>query len=659
MILKRKLVLTFLLIALIPTLTVGFIAAYSASTTIESEVFAKLIAVRDTKKTQIKNYFTERQGDIEILSRTVKKSLDFSSATALIESAHNNHAFFEQFINVYGYYDFFLIDHAGDVFYSVTKEPDYQTNSLTGPYRDSGLSTLFKQVSNSNTFGMSDFSRYAPSNNDPAAFIALPLTNSDGVSVVVALQLSIEKINQLMQQRSGMGNTGESYLIGSDLLMRSDSFLDPAGHSVTASFSGNVANNGVDTQASNLAINCKESHQVIIDYNNNPVLSAFTPIDIHGIRWAVISEIDVAEAFAPIKTLYWTILIIVVIAVIAIVSVALVISASILKPLGGEPSEMQLISETIASGDLTIAFDDQRNIEGAYGAMQKMAKQLRNVMGEIIHDSHSLASVAEQTSASSLQSTASLQEQQASIEQIATAVEQMSISINEVSQTAVQVASSSQTMQSSSDKAHHALNQTITDLDSLDQEITQASEVIKELEKDSYEIGTVLEVIRGIADQTNLLALNAAIEAARAGEQGRGFAVVADEVRTLASKTQESTKSIEQMITKLQDVSNKAVKVMTFSRDVCQKTVSNAHETVGVLTEMNSEVNNMTQLTEMIATAVEEQSRVSVEISQSVTVISDVAHENSASAEQVSSASHEISHIASTLSQLTSRFKVT
>ena len=99
--------------------------------------------------------------------------------------------------------------------------------------------------------------------------------------------------------------------------------------------------------------------------------------------------------------------------------------------------------------------------------------------------------------------------------------------------------------------------------------------------------------------------------------------------------------------------------LVTFSRDVCQKTVSNAHETVGVLTEMNSEVNNMTQLTEMIATAVEEQSRVSVEISQSVTVISDVAHENSASAEQVSSASHEISHIASTLSQLTSRFKVT
>ena len=233
--LKNKLLMTFLLIALIPTLTVGFIASYSASSTIETEVFAKLIAVRDTKKTQIESYFAEREGDIEILSSTLQKTLDFSSSDSLISTAHDNHAYFEEFIKIYGYYDFFLIDSSGEVFYSVTKESDYQTNALTGRYSNSGLSTLFKQVTKNNTFGISDFSRYAPSNNEPAAFIALPLTNSEGVSVVVALQLSIDKINELMQQREGMGETGESYLVGSDLLMRSDSFLDPKGHSVAAS----------------------------------------------------------------------------------------------------------------------------------------------------------------------------------------------------------------------------------------------------------------------------------------------------------------------------------------------------------------------------------------------------------------------------------------
>ena len=656
--LKNKLLMTFLLIALIPTLTVGFIASYSASSTIETEVFAKLIAVRDTKKTQIESYFAEREGDIEILSSTLQKTLDFSSSDSLTRSADDNHAYFEQFIKVYGYYDFFLIDSSGEIFYTVTKEADYQTNALTGRYSNSGLSTLFKQVTKNNTFGMSDFSRYAPSNNDPAAFIALPLTNSEGVSVVVALQLSIDKINELMQQRAGMGDTGESYLIGSDLLMRSDSFLDPKGHSVAASFAGNVQSNGVDTEAAKLAVKGNNGNKIIIDYNGNPVLSAFTPVDIHGIRWAVISEIDVAEAFASIQTLYWNIFIIIVLAVAAIVAVALVISASILKPLGGEPKEMQFISETIAEGDLTVAFDNGRETASVYGAMQKMAKQLSTVMSDIVSDSHSLASVAEETSAASLQSSSSLQEQQASIEQVATAVEEMSASIDDVAKSATNAASASQAAQSSSIEANNTLNQTINDLGNLDKEISQASDVIKELESDSHEIGSVLEVIRGIADQTNLLALNAAIEAARAGEQGRGFAVVADEVRTLASKTQESTKNIETMIGKLQTASNKAVKVMTVSRDVCEETISNAHTTAQMIESMNTEINSISKMTEVIAAAVEQQSCVSTEISQSITVISDAAHENSASAEQVSSASHEISNIASTLSQLTSKFKV-
>lgn len=656
--LKSKLILTFLLIALIPTLTLGFIASYTASSTIEAEVFSKLTAVRDTKKIQIKSYFAERQGDIEILSSTIHKILDFSSSDSLISTAHGNHAYFEKFIRVYGYYDFFLIDSNGEIFYTVTKEADYQTNSLTGRFSNSGLSTLFKQVTRNNTFGMSDFSRYAPSNNSPAAFIALPLTNSEGLSVVVALQLSIEKINEVMQQRDGMGKTGESYLIGSDLLMRSDSFLDPKGHSVTASFAGNVQSNGVDTEAAKLGINGNGGHKVIIDYNGNPVLSAFTPIDIHGIRWVLISEIDVAEAFVPIYTLYWNILIIVVLAVIAIVAIALIISASILKPLGGEPSEMKFISETIADGDLTIAFENSRETASVYGAMQKMAKQLRTVMGEIVSDSHNLASVAEETSASSLQSTTSLQEQKTSIEQVAAAVEEMSASIDEVSKSATNVAGASQAAQSSSIEANNTLTQTINDLGQLDKEISQANDVIQELENDSYKIGTVLEVISGIADQTNLLALNAAIEAARAGKHGRGFAVVADEVRTLASKTQESTKNIESMISKLQSASNKAVKVMTISREVCEYTISNANTTAQVIKSMNTEIDSITQMTEVIATAVEEQSCVSTEISQSITAISDAATENSASAEQVSSASHDISNIAATLSQLTSRFKV-
>ncbi len=656
--LKHKLLITFLSIALIPTIAVGLISSYISSSALEEQAFSQLISVREIKKSQVEDYFSERKGDIEILAATLQKTLDFSSLNALRASADNQHAFFEKFINTYGYYDFFIIDNTGDIFYTVTKEADYQTNLLTGAYNHSGLGTLYKKVSQGSEFAMSDFSRYAPSNNEPAGFIALPFFSENGTPIVIALQLSIDKINTLMQQRAGMGDTGESYLVGSDLLMRSDSFLDPEGHSVIASFAGNVKNNGVNTEAAQLAIAGQTGNKIIIDYNGNPVLSAYTTIDVNGIKWALLSEIDVAEAFEPMYEMYWNIAYVIAFCLFTIIVVALLTSKSILRPLGGEPNEMQRISETIADGDLMITFNDHDNHSSVYGAMQRMTSHLRTIISEIIHDSNNLTNVAMETSALSLQSSTSLLDQKSNIEQVATAVEEMSMSINEVAQNAASVAHSAQNASSSSGLANDKISESISGLSHLGTEINQASNIIQDLKNDSNEIGSVLEVIRGIAEQTNLLALNAAIEAARAGEQGRGFAVVADEVRTLASKTQESTKNIELMIEKLQKASNDAVQAMIVSRDVCQTSIDNTRDVAEVVTTMNNEIASISEMSELIAAAVEEQSCVSTDISKNVTAISDVAYENSASAEQVSVSSKDISNIADTLNQLTLRFRV-
>ncbi len=655
--LKHKLLLTFLAIGLLPVLLISIISSYVASNTIEAQAFSQLISVRDIKKTQIENYFSARKIDLEILASTLKDTVVIKNGE-LEKSESINDEYFQNYIKTKGYYDFFLIDQAGNVFYTVAKEADYQSNLINGDYSDSGLGKLFRKVSREQKFAMSDFSRYAPSNNEPAAFIAYPFTSKNGVSLVVALQLSIEQINKLMQQRSGMGKTGESYLIGKDLLMRSDSYLDPKGHSVMASFAGNVKNNGVDTEAAHLALSGQTGHKIIIDYNGNPVLSAYTPVDINGIRWGLLSEIDVAEAFAPVDNLHIQILVIILFVIALIVAIAFYTTKSILKPLGGEPDEMQNITETIANGDLTIKFENDRPEKSVYGAMHKMTKNLHSIVDKITRGSNELASVSDRTSTLSLQSTSSLQQQQMSIEQVATAVEEMTVTIDDVAKNASNVSSSAQSAQHSSNEANTKLNLTINDLNKLDNEIEQASTVIQTLESDSHQIGSVLEVIRGIAEQTNLLALNAAIEAARAGEQGRGFAVVADEVRNLASKTQESTKNIEDMIGKLQSASNNAVQVIVASRSVCEETQENAKITAQAIHTMNEEINTITQMTELIATAVEEQSLVSSEISHNVTKINDVAAENSASSEQVSSASQEMKQITDTLNQLTLVFKL-
>ncbi|MCK5525484.1 MAG: response regulator [Thiomargarita sp.] len=225
--------------------------------------------------------------------------------------------FFTYYIRKYNYHDLFLIHPNGKIFYSVKHESDYNTNILTGKYADSQLGLLIKKVLQSNTFEISDFAPYAPSFNEPAAFIAQPLhyhdfeakdsfqkTVSSEVELIVALQLSDKAISQIMLQRSGMGNTGETYLVGKDKLMRSNSWLDPIYHSVKASFANPILG-AVDTEATRAALSGETSRKITRDYRNNLVLSAYTPINVGDTKWAVIAEINAEEALKPIIQLEW------------------------------------------------------------------------------------------------------------------------------------------------------------------------------------------------------------------------------------------------------------------------------------------------------------------------------------------------------------------
>ncbi len=214
--------------------------------------------------------------------------------------------FFAKYIKTYKYYDLFLIHPQGEIFYTVMHESDYHTNILTGKYADSGLGQIVRKTLETKKFAVSDFAPYEPSNGEPAAFIAQALINKNGkVDMVVALQLSDKAISDIMQERTGMGKTGESYLIGSDKLMRSNSFLDPEIHSIKASFA-NPTEGSVNTEASRAAIELGETgEKLILDYRGTPVLSAYTPLKVGDTTWAVIAEIDEAEAFASIKAMEW------------------------------------------------------------------------------------------------------------------------------------------------------------------------------------------------------------------------------------------------------------------------------------------------------------------------------------------------------------------
>jgi len=330
----------------------------------------------------------------------------------------------------------------------------------------------------------------------------------------------------------------------------------------------------------------------------------------------------------------------------------------VVKPLKLAVHAMNDIAE--GEGDLTRRLDTKGNDEIAQlgHAFNKFAIKVHDVVSEVMNSVSQLSSAATELSMVTNQTSEGVARQQMETEQVATAMNEMTSTVQEVANHAEQAAGAANDANSESQSGNKIVNEGIQSIGSLAEEIISASDVIGRLETDSENIGTVLDVIRGIAEQTNLLALNAAIEAARAGEQGRGFAVVADEVRTLASRTQESTQEIQSMIEKLQSGAHDAVEVMNASQSRATETVEHANEAGNALNSIAGSVERINDMNLQIASAAEEQSSVAEEINQNVVRIADIAQETSGSMQQIASSSEDLAQLSSRLDQLVGSFKV-
>ncbi len=314
----------------------------------------------------------------------------------------------------------------------------------------------------------------------------------------------------------------------------------------------------------------------------------------------------------------------------------------------------------VAAGNLSarVAVPTRDEMVEVQNAINHMAESVNSLVAGMVQAGDAVSDASGRIASLTEQTREAMNQQQLQVSQVATAINEMAATVQEIARSSAQTAEATTEARELVSEGRDIVLHNAQAIESLANEVEHAAGVVGEVEAGSVEIGTVLEVIRSIAEQTNLLALNAAIEAARAGEQGRGFAVVADEVRTLASRTQQSTEEIHNMIERLQNGTRQAVEVMQASQEKARDGVAESHRTNEALDAISQAIERINDMSSQIATAAEEQSVATEEINQTMVQINDSSHATYRLAEEVSSASEGLDEAAGRLREASARFRL-
>lgn len=614
-----------------------------------------------------------------------KELLDVSPTYTQYDDQHENvHAFLRNYLKTFNYYDVFLVSEKGDVVYSVFKELDFATSLINGPYKNTGLAQAFKQAKTSaeNHVTLVDFATYLPSYDAPAAFLSIPVVRNDVHLGVLILQVPVDGITEIMSnhnqwQESGMGITGDSYLVGADGKLRSDlrrsienheSFLSaleqkkhsPAEIAEMEHRGSGVGILSISTLPVDQGRNGKTGYIETTGLLGNPVITAYTPINIFNIPWVLISEIDSAEVYAPIEQAKMEMItyaaIITVLLSGAGLLIAIYMGGRVAAPLEGF---IKLIARSAKNRDLSIRYSNTgaEDFKHLADALNEQTEQLQQFMNGMTHTSEHLIEHANGLKSATIHTTEQISQQNLEASAVAVAATQVSTSVADVAHQAEQTSIYVRKTRDHVRTSHTNSGEARTSIRSLQSNMKRSMESMTILKTESDGIGAVLDVIQTIAEQTNLLALNAAIEAARAGEQGRGFAVVADEVRTLASRTAQSTHEIRNKIQSLQSQVEDARGAISDSEVCTQESLDKVETTAVYMSEVSDMIDELESMNVQIASAAEQQSTVSQEINTKVVHVRDLSGQILKSTEDIRKSSLGLESISGDIRQQLKHFR--
>lgn len=672
--LMGKVVVFCLFVALVPAALVGYLSFRKAGTALQEAQLEKLGAARDLAAKNVVDYLLATVTDMTFLAanESVHEAFEILSFYAMASESKNTAVqleigtdkyqrivekidpLFKRWIALYepteAHHDLLAVvgRGSGHVSYSVKREKDFNVDIKTGSLSESGLAKLFEKVSQTQKPAISDFSFYEPISG-PAAFVGVPVMKGDKEFLgMLALRLGPEKIDSLMALSAAIGQTGDAFLVGEDLIMRSNARGAPDG----------IIKVKVDTTTSREAMSGKKGIGQTAESGGQQVLTAWSSLGLNsqaslapGFDWGIVVKIGADEAFSPVSSLGRSVLIVVPVIGLLVGLVAFVL----VRPMTRVITETAERVRELSAGNLTVKIPEVDRADEIGSLVFELNNLVTNTRSRIrqVFDGINVLS----TSTAEISSTASELAQNAvltssAVAETVTTVEQVKQAALMASETAKNVGRSSHQAVEVSHDGRQATEATIDRMNLIKVQMESIGETVVMLSEHSESIGKIIETVQDISEQSNLLAVNASIEAARAGDHGKGFAVVANEIRNLSDQSDEATTRVRSLLLDTRQRISAVVMAAEQGTKAVDAGVKQSNRAGEAILTLSETVARAAQAAQMIEATSEQQTAGVSQVAQAMANIESATHQNSTGMEQIHDATKKLDQLASELERL-------